>query len=105
LVSPAAFAQPLRAPAASTAAATKVTSICIAGCVRLAEMNLIGQLLPLLVVALIVWLIVARKLGGRLPQFTMPAPRPRPKRSHLRAVKTSTMDTELAKLLKNENRD
>jgi|GEM_PF-3758845 hypothetical protein len=68
-------------------------------------MNLIGQLLPLLVVALIVWLIVARKLGGRLPQFTMPAPRPRPKRSHLRAVKTSTMDTELAKLLKNENRD
>ena len=50
-------------------------------------------------------LIVARKLGGRLPQFTMPAPRPRPKRSHLRAVKTSTMDTELAKLLKNENRD
>jgi len=67
-------------------------------------MNLIGQLLPLLVVALIVWLIVARKLGGRLPHFTMPAPRPRPKRSHLRMVKTSTMDTELAKLLKTENR-
>jgi hypothetical protein len=65
-------------------------------------MNLIGQLVPLLVVALIVWLIVARKLGGRLPHFTMPAPRP--KRSHLRMVKTSTMDTELAKLLKNENR-
>jgi hypothetical protein len=69
-------------------------------------MNLIGQLLPLLVVALIVWLIVARKLGGRLPHFTMPAPRPRPspkpKRSHLRVVKTSVMDKELAKLLKNE---
>jgi hypothetical protein len=66
-------------------------------------MNLIGQLLPLLVVALILWLIVARKVGGRLPHFTMPAPRPRPKRSHLRMVKTSTMDTELAELLKNGN--
>jgi hypothetical protein len=77
----------------------------MAGCVRLAEMNLIGQLLPLLVVALIVWLIVARKLGGRLPHFTMPAPRPRPKRSHLRVVKTSVMDSELAKLLKGEKRD
>jgi hypothetical protein len=70
-------------------------------------MNLIGQLVPLLVVALIVWLIVARKLGGRLPHFTMPAPRPRPspKRSHLRVVKTSVMDKELAKLLKGEKRD
>jgi hypothetical protein len=70
-------------------------------------MNLIGQLVPLLVVALIVWLIVARKLGGRLPHFTMPAPRPRPKpRSHLRVVKTSVMDKELAKLLKSsEKRD
>jgi hypothetical protein len=68
-------------------------------------MNLIGQLLPLLAVALILWLIVARKLGGRLPHVTMPAPRPRPrpKRSHLRMVKTSTMDTELAELLKNGN--
>ena len=70
-------------------------------------MNLIGQLVPLIVVALIVWLIVARKLGGRLPTFTMPAPRPpRPKpRSHLRVVKTSVMDKELAKLLKGEKRD
>jgi hypothetical protein len=71
-------------------------------------MNLIGQLLPLLVVALIVWLIAARKLGGRLPHFTMPAPRPRPspKRSHLRVVKPSVMDSELAKLLKSsEKRD
>jgi hypothetical protein len=70
-------------------------------------MNLIGQLVPLLVVALIVWLIVARKLGGRLPHFTMPAPRPRPspKRSHLRVVKASVMDSELAKLLKGEKRD
>jgi hypothetical protein len=66
-------------------------------------MNLIGQLLPLLVVALILWLIVARNVRGRLPHFTMPAPRPRPKRSHLRMVKTSTMDTELAELLKNGN--
>jgi hypothetical protein len=68
-------------------------------------MNLIGQLVPLLVVALMVWLIVARKLGGRLPHFTMPAPRPHPKRSHLRVVKTSVMDKELAKLLKGEKRD
>jgi hypothetical protein len=68
-------------------------------------MNLIGQLVPLIVVALIVWLIVARKLGGRLPHFTMPAPRPRPKRSHLRVVKASVMDKELAKLLKGDKRD
>jgi hypothetical protein len=69
-------------------------------------MNLIGQLVPLIVVALIVWLIAARKLGGRLPHFTMPAPRPRPKpRSHLRVVKTSVMDAELAKLLKSDKRD
>jgi len=66
-------------------------------------MNLIGQLLPLLVVALILWLIVRRAVGGRLRTFTMPALRPRPKRSHLRMVKTSTMDTELSKLLKKEN--
>jgi hypothetical protein len=66
-------------------------------------MNLIGQLLPLLVVALILWLIVARRIGAWLPHFTMPAPRPRPRRSQLRMVKTSTMDTELAELLKNEN--
>jgi hypothetical protein len=66
-------------------------------------MHLIGQLLPLLVVALILWLIVARTFGGRLPHFTMPTPRPRPKRSHLRMVKTSTMDTELSELLKNGN--
>jgi hypothetical protein len=66
-------------------------------------MNLIGQLLPLLVVALILWLIVRRAARGRLPSFTMPAIRPRPKRSHLRMVKTSTMDTELSKLLKKEN--
>jgi hypothetical protein len=64
-------------------------------------MNFIGHLLPLLVVALILWLIVGRKVGGRLQHFTMPAPRPRPKRSNLRMVKTSTMDTELAELLKN----
>jgi hypothetical protein len=67
-------------------------------------MNLIGQLLPLLVVALILWLIVARKVGGRLPRFTMPAPRPRPRRSNLRMVKTSTMDTELNELLKSGDR-
>jgi hypothetical protein len=85
------------------AAGAEITSLFIARCVRLAEMNLIGQLLPLLVVALILWLIVGRKVGGRLPHFTMPAPRPRPKRSHLRMVKTSTMDTELAELLKNGN--
>lgn len=66
-------------------------------------MNLVGRLLPLLVVALILWLIVARRVGGRLPHFTMPARRPRPKRSHLRMVKASSMDTELAELLKNEN--
>jgi hypothetical protein len=66
-------------------------------------MHLIGQLLPLIVVALILWLIVARSFGGRLPHFTMPTPRPRPKRSHLRMVKTSTMDTELSELLKNGN--
>jgi hypothetical protein len=66
-------------------------------------MNLVGQLLPLLAVALILWLIVARAVGGRLPHFTMPTSRPRPKRSHLRMVKTSAMDTELAELLKNEN--
>jgi len=68
-------------------------------------MHFIGQLLPLLVVALILWLIVGRKIGGRLRHFTMPAPRPRPrpKRSNLRMVKTSTMDTELAELLKNGN--
>jgi hypothetical protein len=66
-------------------------------------MHLIGQLLPLIVVALILWLIVARTFGGRLPHFTMPTPRPRPKRSHLRMVKTSTMDTELSELLKNGN--
>ena len=66
-------------------------------------MNTIGHLLPLLVVALILWLIVARQFGGQLPHFTMPAPRPRPKRSHLRMVKTSTMDTELAELLKDKN--
>jgi hypothetical protein len=66
-------------------------------------MNLIGQLLPLLVFALILWLIVGRKVAGRLSHFTMRAPRPRPKRSNLRMVKTSTMDTELAELLKNGN--
>jgi hypothetical protein len=64
-------------------------------------MHLIGQVLPLIVIAIILWLIIARKVGGRLPHFTMPAPRP--KRSHLRMVKTSTMDTELTELLKNEN--
>jgi hypothetical protein len=68
-------------------------------------MHLVGQVLPLLVFALIVWLIVGRKIGGRLRHFTMPVPRPRPrpKRSNLRMVKTSTMDTELTELLKNEN--
>ena len=64
-------------------------------------MNLIGQLLPLLVFALILWLIVGRMLAGRLQHFTMRVPRP--KRSNLRMIKTSTMDTELAELLKNEN--
>ena len=66
-------------------------------------MNLIGQLLPLLVVALILWLIVRRAAGVRLRGFTMPAHRPRPKRSNLRMVKTSTMDNELSKLLKKEH--
>jgi hypothetical protein len=66
-------------------------------------MNFIGQLLPLLVLAIILWLIVGRAVGVRLRRFTMPAPRPRPKRSNLRMVKTSIMDTELNKLLKKEN--
>ena len=66
-------------------------------------MNLIGQFLPLLVLALILWLIVGSNVGGRLRHVKMPTPRPRPKRSNLRMVKTSSMDTELGKLLKNEN--
>jgi hypothetical protein len=67
-------------------------------------MNFIGQLIPLIVVALIVWLIVARKLPAGMPRFTMPKPHPRPKRNHLRMVKTSNMDRDLAKLLKTEPR-
>jgi hypothetical protein len=66
-------------------------------------MNFIGQLLPLLVLAIILWLIVGRTVAVRLRHLTMPALRPRPKRSNLRSVKTSTMDTELSKLLKKEN--
>jgi hypothetical protein len=63
-------------------------------------MNIVDQLLPLLTVALIIALIVGRAVSGRLPQFTIPARRSRPKRSHLRMVKMSTMDAELAELLK-----
>jgi hypothetical protein len=66
-------------------------------------MNLIGQLLPLLVLALIAWLIVRRAAGGWLRRVKLPELRRRPKRSNLRMVKTSTMDTELSKLLKKEN--
>jgi hypothetical protein len=66
-------------------------------------MNFIGQVLPLLVLAIILWLIVGRAVGVRLRHFTMPALRPRPKRTKLRSIKTSTMDTELSKLLKKEN--
>lgn len=69
-------------------------------------MNFIGQLLPPLVLGLIIWLIIARRPGSSFPRFTMPTiprPRPRPKRSHLRMVKTSKMDAELAKLLRSED--
>jgi hypothetical protein len=69
-------------------------------------MNFIGQLLPLIVVALIIWLIVARKLGTTMPRFSMPAPRPRPpKRTPLRMVKGAAMDRELTKLLKSEGQN
>jgi hypothetical protein len=69
-------------------------------------MNFIGQLLPPIVLGLIIWLIIARRPGTGLPRFTlpsMPRPQPRPKRSHLRMVKTSRMDSELTKLLRSED--
>jgi hypothetical protein len=69
-------------------------------------MNFIGQLVAPIVLGLIIWLIlIVRRPGSALPRFRMPAPpRPRPKRSHLRMVKTSNMDAELAKLLRSEDK-
>jgi len=68
-------------------------------------MNFIGQLLPLVVLATIVWLIVARRSGRSLPRFSMPAPPPpRPKRTtKLKLVKGAAMDRQLAELLRGED--
>lgn len=66
-------------------------------------MEIVGALLPLLVLALIVVLIVARAArDGRFRlRFRAPAaPRRKPRKSGLRAVDPDRMDEELRKLLR-----
>ncbi len=62
-------------------------------------------MLPLLVLATIVWLIVARQSGRSFPRFRMPAPPPpRPKRTtKLKLVKGAAMDRQLAELLRGDD--
>jgi hypothetical protein len=68
-------------------------------------MNVVGQLVPLLVVAAICALIVASLMRNRLPRFTMPVAPKRPRRTTpLRMVKSDRMDRDLADLLRGEEK-
>jgi hypothetical protein len=68
---------------------------------------LIGHVLPLAVLAVIVALIVARRMRMTLRMPTIAFPRLRPRRKRvpsLRLVKGTAMDDQLAELLRSERK-